>query len=175
MTQEETYKMIEILRASCIGFHVDPKKGTPVWHEILKPFTNKEAWNAAKHIMENTDSVPTHRGIKMVCIGNRRREANQTFSAEGARQMKAAADSFSNVPGETMAEKRLFIVAERCAEHWRTGETDNDFWNSKLLAAQKIGFEFFGIDYSKVTVSAGYDFSWFDELAECRLTERRKK
>lgn len=165
ITKDEVVELIEMLRESCVGFHADARRAVGMWYSILCHYTRNEVLSAAKHIAQNTDNVPTHRGIKQVIDGRRKREKFSEMSAEGSRQIKAANDSFANVPGNNRAEQVIFITGECAAEQWRYGDRENDFLNSRLIDAKKHGFEFSGVDYSLVRVSPGYDSDWFTNIA----------
>lgn len=156
MTKEAAKDLIRMLKGSVIGFFIDPDVAYKSWYSILGKYTKREVWNAVNTMLNNSDAPPTAHGIKSLCDRVRQQEEEKRRREEARRQIEGAKNSLEDVPGNNRFEKVAYITGQRAAEHWIAGEHDNDFYNSRILTAQKLGFEFNGVDYSKVRVSAGY-------------------
>lgn len=165
MTKNEVTEFIRTIKASTVGFSVDPERASGAWFKILGQYTKREAWEAVEHILTHTDSAPTAHSIKQR-IGNMRyRERKEHEVSQGEEWRRSSDESFRGISGRNRSEQIIFVCAQQAAKHWIGGEHDNDFFNSRLLDARKLGHEFEGVDYSQVRVSAGYDCGWFSKIA----------
>lgn len=64
--------------------------------------------------------------------------------------------SFRDVPGDTRAKKVAHVCAERAAVHWRNGD-HSEFYADRLADGKIAGFEFEGVDYTKIKHSGTAD------------------
>lgn len=149
MSRDEIRNMIEFMNASIQKFSIDPDRSHVSWHKILGKYSRNEAFEAIEYFMSYTDRAPTPDGLKGY-IDRKRREAKQTEeNLRGDAWQRKANESFNGVPGKNRAEQIIFVVGERAAEHYKRGETDNDYLNDRILDAKRCGFDF-GINTEKL-------------------------
>lgn len=165
MNKEEILEMIRTIKASTIGFNLDPERACGAWFKILGQYTRREAWDAISHILGNSDRVPTAHMIRDQIGAQRYRDRKESESRNHDKWKRDAVSSFDGIPGANRGEQIAYICGQQSAKHWIDGERDNDFYNSRLLDARKIGIEFEGVDYSQVHVSNGYECKWFNNMA----------
>lgn len=156
MEKPEIYKMLEMMVASIHGFNLQPDRAVGIWHHSMSKYTKEEAWAAINSIVGGSDVRLTPSLIAGHCASTRHKNRQYEANTERSRWQDAADRSFVGVPGKNRKEQVIYVQAQRAAEHWIAGETDNDYFNSKLLDAMAIGFVFDSVDYSMVNVSPDY-------------------
>ena len=156
MNKEQTIYVLEHLKGTKVGVNMDPQKAWQSWSRKLEMYTEDEVWDALTYLEDNT-APEKHRlvfgdatAIRAACDRFRHAREKAEKDRQDKEWIRNANESFRNIPGENRTEQVIYIQAQRSAEHWRNGETDNDYYNYKLEQAQELGFEFEGVDYTKI-------------------------
>lgn len=155
MTENEIAGLINYAKNTCQMLKIDTVASTRSWFKMLGEFGRNDAMDAVDEIV-SSGNIPAASQIRHIIERKRMYERNQRDMRKADAQRTAADRSFDGVPGKDRREQVLYIQAQRSAEHWANGERDNDYFNSKILEGQRIGFVFDGVNYDEVSVSSGY-------------------
>lgn len=150
MDIKESLDLLELLKATKLGFFIEPKRAARSWQRSLCYYSNAEVLAALDYFESTTDEPPTALKLKNICIKKRQERDRQNKQYQDYQFETDAAKSFVDVPGKNRVEKVVYVQAERAAQHYNNGEIDNEFFNDLLLKGQVLGFEFDGVDYDNL-------------------------
>ena len=168
MTKEETLDLLNYIKATAPKFYNVPSASVNSWHVALGGFSKREAVDAADFIVRNSKDSPAVSSIKAYCDRQRYNARRQQQMVEGDNHMRQATESFRDVPGDTRFKNVLYTCAQRAAEHWINGETENEFYGDILLNAKSVGVTFEGVDYSSLKNSGSGISEVFLKMAVLR-------
>ena len=149
MNKQEAHNLIEWLRNAQHDFFVKPEAASGLWADTLKRYTPIDAIDACQSIISSGGDVHTPHTIKAHCDRIRHEREQHERSIEDNRKYASASESFANVPGETRAQKILYVCAERASKRI-SDDYDNEFFGALLNKAKQAGITFDNVDYERI-------------------------